>query len=67
MKTTLFKPGDEVTYIPRGLNRDKDREFGVVTSVNDRFVFVRYEGKTGSQATDPIDLWFGNHIIKKDL
>lgn len=31
-------------------------EQGVVTSVNDTYVFVRYGTKVGSQATDPRDL-----------
>jgi len=31
-------------------------EQGVVTSVNDYYVFVRYGAQVGSQATDPADL-----------
>jgi len=31
-------------------------EQGVVTSVNDHYVFVRYGAQVGSQATDPADL-----------
>lgn len=31
-------------------------EFGVITSVNDRYVFVRYGAQVGSKATDPADL-----------
>ena len=61
MKTTAdFKPGQSVRYIPTHALGDashKDCENGIVTSVNDKVVFVRYsfEGCT-SQATDPNDL-----------
>lgn len=34
------------------------REEGVITSVNDRYVFVRYGSGQTSQATDPADLVF---------
>lgn len=33
-----------------------DREEGVINSVNDTFVFVRYGSQAGSQATRPVDL-----------
>lgn len=32
------------------------REEGVITSVNDQYVFVRYGSQAGSQATYPADL-----------
>ena len=38
--------GDEVVYLPNG-------EDGVITSVNDNWVFVRYGSTRTSQATDP--------------
>ena len=69
MKTSDFKHGDRVTYIPTHAGRDikhKDCENGVVSSTNDRFVFVKYDNgmcimTTGdepytSQATNPDDL-----------
>ncbi len=31
-------------------------EGGTITSVNDRYVFVRYAGDVGSKATEPGDL-----------
>jgi len=38
--------------------RRKGQKFdeGVVTSVNDRYVFVRYGSQVGSAATNPADL-----------
>lgn len=34
----------------------QDPDQGVITSVNDRYVFVRYGSQVGSAATDPADL-----------
>lgn len=65
-KLSDFKPGDEVTYIPRHAKMDErhpDRELGIVTSVNDTFVFARYGDRTGSQATSPADLQKGDHTF----
>lgn len=48
--------GRSVTYTPfPGCDADQ-LEFGVITSFNDRFVFVRYGAHLHSQATDPKDL-----------
>lgn len=44
--------GAGVVYLPPG----RPREDGVITSVNDRYVFVRYDGDKGSKATTPTDL-----------
>jgi hypothetical protein len=43
---------DGVVYLS-GTDRAED---GVITSVNDRYVFVRYRGWGGSKATSPEDL-----------
>lgn len=43
---------DGVVYLPPGGRR----EDGVITSVNERYVFVRYDGDTTSKATHPTDL-----------
>ena len=40
--------------IYRRKNRPPDQ--GVITSVNDRYVFVRYGSQVGSAATNPADL-----------
>jgi len=70
MKTTSdFEKGDLVKYIPthaEGNHKHPDCENGVVSSVNDKFVFVKYDNKmcimtTGDEpytakATDPDDL-----------
>jgi len=63
MKTELINIGDEVVYIPKHLlvgeksQMVKDENLGVVTSKNDTYIFVRYNGNTGSQATRPEDLY----------
>ena len=44
--------GDGVVYAPAY----GDREDGVITSVSDRFVFVRYGSRTTSAATEPAAL-----------
>lgn len=44
-----FKRGDQVAYIPNHAEGDithRDVELGFVTSINDKFVFVRYWSKT---------------------
>lgn len=54
-----FREGERVLYVPMHANGDKkhpDCERGVVSSANDHFVFVRYEGRSGSQATSADDL-----------
>lgn len=62
-----FQKGDGVVYVPTHAHGDKnhkDVEHGLVSSHNDKFVFVKYypaltrfgwDGCT-SQATDPRDL-----------
>lgn len=45
MKTTDFQPGDHVRYVPpwaKGNANHESCENGVVSSVNDTFVFVKY-------------------------
>jgi hypothetical protein len=59
-----FAAGDTVRYIPNHAFGDvhhPDCENGVVTSTNQKYVFVRYYTKHGllkhtPQATDPADL-----------
>ena len=47
--------GHGVVYYPRGCGPDC-AEDGTITSVNDRFVFVRYRVLGAGVATDPADL-----------
>ena len=62
--TDPYEPRDKVLYIPNQLLMgDKDKmvqtnNLGVVSSKNEKFVFVQYIGNTNSQATDPVDLFF---------
>ena len=44
--------GKPVTYHPYAPDLDP-AEQGVITSVNHRFAFVRYDGDTASKATSP--------------
>lgn len=68
-EAALFKSGDPVRYIPHYARGDPNHpccENGIVASVNEEFVFVRYfarvkgiesgELRPHSQATDPGDL-----------
>jgi len=69
MQVNEFKHGDRVKYIPthaEGNQNHPDCETGIVSSVNDKFVFVKYDNEmcimaTGdepytAQATRPEDL-----------
>ena len=66
-KDGTTKPFDikaEVVYIPMRLLLGerhlmiKSENLGVVTSKNEKHVFVKYLGKSTSNATNPIDLYF---------
>ena len=63
MKSTDIKIGDKVIYIPNhllvGNNKEmiKEENLGIVTSMNDHYVFVRYKNKSNSEATKPSDLF----------
>lgn len=58
-----LKEGLVVTYVPKGESPSnyKRNECGVVTSWNDRFVFVRYGEDSASKATSIEDLLEGDH------
>lgn len=43
--------GQKVVYRAPHITAHQAGEEGVITSVNDRFVFVRYGAQAGSQAT----------------
>lgn len=54
-----FNVDDTVMYVPRhkqGNFTESDLHHGVVTSKNNRFVFVRFEDKKRSEACYPNDL-----------
>lgn len=51
--------GRNVTYIPFEGCDSKLHEYGVITSVNDRYAFVRYGSDVNSKATNPSDLRLG--------
>lgn len=58
-QTPRFETGHRVRYVPyhaQGDAQHPDCEDGVVTSVNDRYVFVRFAGRTQSQACRPSQL-----------
>jgi hypothetical protein len=57
--TADFHPGDRVLYVPNHAHGDKthpDCERGVVSSTNQTYVFVVYQGRFQGQATRPTDL-----------
>jgi hypothetical protein len=49
--------GESVIYNERTWDDRGKTDAGVITSVGNRFVFVRYGDDTGSKATDPAMLW----------
>jgi hypothetical protein len=54
-----FPEGKRVRYIPAHAHGDPnhpDCEDGIVSTTNDKFVFVRYGGRAHGIATDPDDL-----------
>ena len=51
--------GDSVIYTPFEGCDASELEFGIITSVNDSYVFVRYGSNLHSQATNPCDLRLG--------
>lgn len=52
----MFRPGQSVIYTPPH-DPNGGRESGIVTSVTDSFVFVRYGDDTTPKATHPDNLW----------
>lgn len=62
--TGPFGPGDKVIYVPRHLLLgDKDKitdikNLGVVSSKNNKYVFVKFKGQETPQAVRPEDLYF---------
>lgn len=50
--------GRKVVYTPYKGCDPSLKEEGVITSVNDHYVFVRYGSDVNSKATDPNDLEF---------
>lgn len=61
--TKPFSKGDYVVYFPRHYKKFKgrtemDEDLGIVSSKNNKYVFVEYLNKNHSQATNPKDLCF---------
>jgi hypothetical protein len=59
MEATDFEPGDAVAYIPAhalGSRTHPDIEYGVVSSLNQHFVFVRFGTATTAQPCYPSSL-----------
>jgi len=51
-----YLKGDQVRYVPGhayGDSHHPDCELGVVTSTNEEYVFVRFDGKSHPQSCDP--------------
>jgi hypothetical protein len=53
-KLTENDKGREVAFNSQG----PEREFGIISSWNERFIFVKYNSSQQSQATRPEDLRF---------
>lgn len=56
MKLEDIQPGDRVVFIKNKVSHNGPLEYGEVTSKNDTYVFVRYDGYNNSKATRPEDL-----------
>ena len=54
--------GREVVFDLQG----SKREFGIISSWNERFIFVKYNGRQQSQATKPEDLRFSIEAKKSN-
>ncbi len=53
----MLKTDDAVKYVPYCCGSLRDLwEYGVVTSRNDKYVFVRFKGDSHSKACDPSTL-----------
>jgi len=62
MELSEFKPGERVVYVPYHADGDRshpDCERGVVTSINDHYVFVQFKPGAVSQACKPDQLQKG--------
>ncbi len=56
MSLEHFRPGMAVRYVPyhaKGNQNAPDCEDGVVIGTSDKYVFVKYAGRGGAQATRP--------------
>ena len=56
MKLKEAKIGMSVIYTPYKACKPEDKELGVITSMNNIYVFVRYEDECISKATRPEDI-----------
>lgn len=56
MKLSEAQEGRKVVYTPFKECDPKNKEEGVITSFNDKFIFVRYGSDYGSKATRLEDL-----------
>jgi hypothetical protein len=54
--------GREVVFNSHG----SKTEFGIISSWNERFIFVKYNGRQQGQATRPKDLRFSIEVEKSD-
>ena len=58
MKIDEAEVNRKVVYTPFKGCDPKLKEEGVITSKNDKFVFVRYESDVNSKATSPCDICY---------
>lgn len=56
MKLKDAVEGRKVVYTPYGGCANYEKEEGVITSKNDKYVFVRYGNDVNSKATRPEDI-----------
>jgi hypothetical protein len=60
------KVGRKVVYTPFKGCDPKDKEEGVITGKNSRFVFVQYKGDFHSKATKPEDIKYPWEEVKNN-
>jgi len=63
MNIDNFKKGDRVVFRIKGMGQ---HEYGVVTSINDKYIFVRYGNNPTSQATKAKHLKVWSRVKKEN-
>lgn len=58
LKDAANNIGKSVVYTPFKGCKEKDLEYGIITTTSNKYIFVRYGKDLDSKATSPSDLKF---------